>query len=144
VSKRVGLVGCVKEKRAGSAPAEDLYTSPLFVGRRGFVERTCDEWWILSAEHGLVHPGELVASYDRSLKNASRGEMRAWADRVLKAIEQRIELSAGDIVEIHAGSDYRDHGLVRGLLERGVSVENPTQGMPVGQQLQFYNRWHDE
>ena len=143
MSRRVGLVGCVKEKRAGAATAQDLYTSPLFIGRRRYVERTCDEWWILSAEHGLINPQEVIAPYDNTLKNASRRDRRAWADRVLRAIEQQIGPSAGDIVEIHAGSDYRDYGLVIGLLERGVSVENPTQGMRVGEQLGFYNRRRD-
>jgi hypothetical protein len=144
MSKRVGLVGCVKEKRAGTAAAEDLYMSPLFVGRRRYVERTCDEWWILSAEHGLVHPRDVIAPYDKTLRDASRADRRAWAEQVLRVIDQRIEFSAGDTVEIHAGSDYRDYGLVGGLFERGVSVENPTQGMRVGEQLRFYSRWRNE
>ncbi|HWO69164.1 MAG TPA: hypothetical protein VNP94_00195, partial [Actinomycetota bacterium] len=45
---RIGLVGCVKSKRARPAPARDLYTSPLFRGARRFVERSCDRWFVLS------------------------------------------------------------------------------------------------
>jgi hypothetical protein len=52
-SRRIGLVGCVKDKVNVPTKARDLYVSPLFVGRRRYVERTCDQWWILSAAHGL-------------------------------------------------------------------------------------------
>jgi hypothetical protein len=49
---RIGLVGCVKGKRSRPAPARELYTSALFLGRRAFVEATCERWFILSAKHG--------------------------------------------------------------------------------------------
>jgi hypothetical protein len=58
---RVGLVGCVKTKQPRVAPAQELYTSPLFRRRRAWVERTCDRWFILSAKHGLVEPGRVLA-----------------------------------------------------------------------------------
>jgi hypothetical protein len=47
---RIGLVGCVKSKRSQAAPARELYSSPLFRGRRDWVERTCDRWFVLSAK----------------------------------------------------------------------------------------------
>ena len=37
MSRRVGLVGCVKEKRDGAATDQDLYTSPLFIGKRRYI-----------------------------------------------------------------------------------------------------------
>jgi hypothetical protein len=58
--RRIGLVGCVKDKAQVALPARDLYRSTLFAGRRRFVGRTCDDWWILSAEHGLVHPDDVL------------------------------------------------------------------------------------
>ena len=63
---RIGLVGCVKKKGPVAAPAEELYVSPLFVGRRRFVESTCDRWFILSALHGLVDPHEVIEPYDHA------------------------------------------------------------------------------
>lgn len=56
---RVGLVGCVKSKRSQAAP--ELYVLPLFRGRRAWVKRTCDCWFVLSAKHGLVEPGRVLA-----------------------------------------------------------------------------------
>jgi hypothetical protein len=64
---RVGLVGCVKSKQSQAAPARELYVSPLFRGRRAWVERTCDRWFILSAKHGLVEPDRVLAPYDEIL-----------------------------------------------------------------------------
>ena len=58
---RVGLVGCVKKKGSSPAPAGDLYISPLFIGRRRFVEASCDRWFILSALHGLLDPDQVRA-----------------------------------------------------------------------------------
>lgn len=137
-ARRVGLVGCVKAKTSRAAPAGELYTSTLFEGRRSHVESTCDEWWILSAKHGLVHPDEVLAPYDLAMKDLGRPERRAWAADVLRALDERLELSAGDVVEIHAGAEYRDFGLERGLRERGMRVENPTEAMPIGVQLSYY------
>jgi hypothetical protein len=135
--RRIGLVGCVKEKAGTERAAKDLYTSTLFAGRRRYVEQSCDEWWILSAEHGLVHPDELLAPYDTTLKDASRAERRLWSQRVLVAIDDRIR-PVGATFEIHAGMEYRDYGLTAGLRTRGCDVEVPTEGMRIGHQLQFY------
>jgi hypothetical protein len=66
-SVRIGLVGCVKTKLTHRASAEDLYTSPLFVGRRRYVEGSCDRWFILSAEHGLVTSARELEPYDETL-----------------------------------------------------------------------------
>lgn len=138
--RRIGLVGCVKEKAPWAAPAKDLYRSTLFLSRRRFVERSCSEWWILSAEHGLVHPDDVLGPYDRALKDAGRPERRAWSARVLAQLDQRAHLKPGDVIELHAGSEYREFGLVTGLVERGCVVENPTAGMSIGIQLGFYKR----
>ncbi len=138
--RRIGLVGCVKEKAVSTTRARDLYTSPLFRGRRRFVERTCDEWWILSAEHGLVSPEQRLAPYDTTLKAMSAARKRGWSAEVLDEIRSRVRPERGDVVEFHAGADYREFGLAAGLRKMGLSVENPTQGMPIGAQLSFYRQ----
>jgi hypothetical protein len=139
-SRRIGLVGCVKRKAPSARPARDLYVSALFAGRRASVEKSCDEWWILSAEHGLVHPDEVLDPYDRTLKDLSTAERRQWSAQVLQKIDARIGPTSGDVLEIHAGSEYRDHGLVQGLLARESRVEVPTAGLGIGKQLQYYAR----
>jgi len=141
--RRIGLVGCVRTKSELPRPAQDLYLSPLFLGRRRFVEHSCDEWWILSALHGLVHPDVVLAPYDVALKDKGRAERREWSSRVLADIDGRGSFAAGGAVEFHAGSEYRDFGLADGLERRGWEVVNPTKGMAIGQQLAFYRNFTD-
>ncbi len=136
--RRIGLVGCVKQKATDTRPARSLYTSTLFDGRRAYVEQTCDEWWILSAAHGVVHPDQLLAPYDVTLRNAGRAERRAWTQQVLDQLDEHTRPGIGDVIEIHAGADYRDYGLIEGLQDRGCGVEVPTEGLRIGSQLHFY------
>lgn len=107
-------------------------------GRRAFVERSCDEWWILSAAHGLVHPQTVLSAYDVTLKNAGRAARRHWSTQVLIAIDEQVKPVAGELFEVHAGAEYRDFGLLDGLRARGCVVEIPTEGMRIGHQLRFY------
>ena len=145
MTRRIGLVGCVKGKRGSAAKAQDLYESTLFRGRRSYVEQSCDEWWILSAKHGVIHPLDVIAPYDVSLKEMGRSERRRWAQRVLQELQATSRPASGDIVEIHAGSEYRDFGLVEGLHQIGCLISIPTEGLPIGSQLRFYlSRSSDE
>jgi 5-methylcytosine-specific restriction endonuclease McrA len=98
------------QARPTRKPAADLYISPLFVGRREIVERSCDRWFILSALHGLVAPEELVAPYDQTLSAASRRERRRWSAQVVAALREELDQLRGITFEIHAGSAYTDHG----------------------------------
>lgn len=138
----VGLVGCVKSKLSRPAVARYLYTSPLFEGRRRWVEQTCDRWFILSALYGLVHPDEVLEPYDQELTSASPRARRAWSDRVLQQLQEALGDLQGLHFEIHAGSPYRDHGLVEGLASRGATVSIPAAGLSLGQQLALYGGGH--
>ncbi len=140
-AQRIGLVGCSKTKRTTPSPAKDLYISPLFRGRRRFVERTCGQWFVLSAEYGLVEPDRVLAWYDRTLNDASAMEKRAWSERVLRGLDATLGSVAGCVFEIHAGKEYRTFGLEAGLRARGASVVVPTDGLPgLGYQVAFYRR----
>jgi hypothetical protein len=102
------------------------------------VERSCTEWWILSALHGLLDPVQVIEPYDVTLTKASLSQRKEWSKAVLAAISERIQPAATDCFEIHAGNDYRAWGLVEGLHALGCQVEVPTQGMTQGLQLSFY------
>ena len=136
---RVGLVGCVRQQGARRAAAQDLFVSPLFRARRTYVERTCGSWYVLSALHGLVAPGEELAPYDLKLKSLSQAERRAWSERVLTQLEAELGDLNGLTLEIHAGASYTNEGLVRGLRARGAAVELPAAGLGEAQELAFYH-----
>lgn len=123
-----------------ASPAEGLYVSTLFTGRLRSVERTCDRWFVLSAKHGLLEPTALVDPYDGTLKTKGRLERRRWSESVLEQIDTALGDVAGSTFEIHAGAEYRDHGLTAGLRARGALVEVPAEGLRIGEQLAFYTR----
>lgn len=135
---RIGLVGCVRQKRDEPAPARDLYVSPLFRKRRAHVERTCDDWVILSALHGVVSPEQVLEPYDSTLKTMGVAERRSWA----AAVASELMRQSGDlrqyVFEVHAGAEYIDFGLEERLRRAGAEVERPLQGLSLGQQLAWY------
>jgi hypothetical protein len=135
---RVGLVGCVKAKLSEPSRVEDLYTSTLFRGRRAYVRRTCDRWFVLSAKYGLLDLDEVIAPYDETLTRQSVSARRAWSATVLRQLEQRLGALSGQVFEVHAGAAYRDFGVAEGLTRRGATVEVPAAGLLQGQQLRFY------
>jgi hypothetical protein len=135
---RIGLVGDVKTQRPDPCAARDLYVSSLFDARRAYVERTCDAWYVLSANHGVLHPDQRVAPYERRLADASSEARGKWTRRVLWQLDQVSYDWRETEVELHAGSDFRGFGLIEGLHDRGARVSVPTEGMNGGAQLAWY------
>src|SRR2546429_585452 len=67
INSTVYLISCVSKKRDQACEAQDLYVSSLFRKARQFAEASGSAWFILSAEHGLVAPGQVIAPYERTL-----------------------------------------------------------------------------
>ena len=80
----------------------------------------------------------MVAPYDLALKSLGRADRRRWSQQVLRSIDELVKVQPGDVVEFHAGAEYREFGLETGLMNRGCEIENPTLGMGIGIQLRFY------
>lgn len=131
-TKTLALVACASSKRAHPAPAADLYVSDLFRKARAYAEGNADDWFVLSAMHGLVAPGAVVEPYDLTLNTMGVAERRSWADRVWGRLEPLVE--SGDTVVFLAGMRYRE-GLIARLEACGVRVEVPMEGLGIGQQL---------
>ena len=134
---RIALVSCVKQKLDHPAPARDLYTSLLFRGLRHHAEANSDSWFILSAEHGLLHPDTIVAPYERTLNLMAATDRSMWASRVLEQLGKLAP--APTSILMLAGLRYRER-LVPVLLARGISVDIPLAGLRLGQQLQWLKR----
>jgi hypothetical protein len=130
--RRIALVSCVKAKRTTSAAARDLYVSPLFRGLRRYAEVHADEWYILSAEHGLLRPDQVVAPYERTLNTMGKVDRLAWATRVERQLKDIVP--TGSEVILLAGSRYREN-IEPFLRERGCHVEIPLKGLKLGEQL---------
>jgi hypothetical protein len=137
---RIGLVGCVKTKVDHAARAADLYASSLFMGRRRYVEASCDMWFVLSARHGLVSPDTVLEPYDDTLIGQSVATKRSWAASVVRALDEAGIDYPSTTFEIHAGADYRNFGLVTELRARGSEVEVIAEHLGIGEQLGLYAR----
>ncbi len=132
--RSIGFVGCVKEKQLRRVPAKDLYVSTLFTLSRRYAEQACDQWYILSAQYGVLSPDELTAPYNMTLNAMNIGERRTWSERVLAAIS--ILALRGDMLVFLAGKRYYEY-LVGPLTVKGYQVELPLQGLSIGQRLHW-------
>lgn len=136
----IGLVSCVKTKSKNPAQPRDLYTSPYFEKMRAYAEQNHDDWWILSAKHGLLDPNaEPIEPYDKTLNGARKAEKQDWAERVLPQLRTNNLLLEGTTLVIHAGKDY--YGELIPLLEdEPVNVEIPTEGLGFGDTQAWYKK----
>jgi hypothetical protein len=125
---RIALVGCGKEKLSTPAPARELYTGSLFAMARRFAETTCDRWFVLSAEHGLVAPETELAPYEAKLAGDS-----AWSFRVAAQLAKSVPADA--TLVLLAGEAY---GAWRGLVPN--PVEEPLKGMGIGARRAWLSR----
>ena len=114
--------------------AEDMYISQLFMGMRRYAEQNADAWFILSAEHGVLQPDQVIAPYERTLKKMPKRDRVAWAERVQRQLLEL--LPAGAMVVVLASAPYRE-GVVPFLKSHGFKVEVPMVGLKFGQQLHW-------
>jgi hypothetical protein len=133
---RVVLVSCVKSKRPVASAAQDLYTSSLFIGMRKFAEQNSDVWFILSAEHGVLRPDDVIAPYERTLNNMSKLERDAWSANVESRLLELLPSSAS--IALLAGERYRER-LVPFLHRHRFLVNVPMAGLKLGLQLRWLN-----
>lgn len=130
------VVGCGKAKLAVSAPARELYTGSLFRAARRYAEAKGGPWAILSAEHGLVLPTEVLAPYDRKLE-LKGAVLRDWALRAAsRCADVLIELGGSHQVEVLAGHPYA-WPFRNELLWMGFESTEPLEGLGLGLRLQW-------
>jgi hypothetical protein len=137
----VYLVSCVVRKRERECAARDLYISDWFRKARRYAEASGRPWFILSAEHGLVGPDQVIAPYERTLNTMRVAARRAWAKRVAGQLAgATADLSR---VVFLAGARYREF-LAEHLAGRGIEVTVPMEGLRIGEQLSWLDRHSPE
>jgi hypothetical protein len=140
------LVACVAKKLPHAAPARDLYCSPWFRLARAVAEAS-GEWRILSAEHGLLDPAQVVAPYEKSLRGMTAAERKEWGRQTLVALFRLLDPPREDAtahgfnvygrrVVFLAGEIYAGP-LADALGYQGASVETPLAHLGIGQQLRW-------
>ncbi len=137
----IGFVSCVKGKQDCPAKPRDLYTSDYFNKMQSYAEEEHDEWWILSAKHGLLDPeGPPIEPYDETLTGARVAKERDWAEKVYQELEEAGLLKPGVHLVFHAGQDYHEELLPKIRNVEDVSVEIPTEGLSIGEKLSWYKQ----
>lgn len=134
MTKRVVLVSCVKTKGDSAVAAKDMYISPLFKGMRRYAEQNADAWYILSAEHGVLQPDQIIVPYERTLRTMQKPDRMAWDQQVRKQLLELIP--AGAEVIFLAGIRYRE-GVAPFLKCNGFKTEIPMEGKKFGLQLSW-------
>lgn len=132
MEKQCFLVSCVGKKRDAPCKAKDLYVSEWFKKARQHAETSSGPWFILSAEHGLVHPEAVIAPYEKTLKRMSVDARRAWGTRVIE--QMKCELPECKEIVVLAGASYREF-LIAYLRSRAERVSVPLEGLRIGEQL---------
>lgn len=138
---RLLLLGCVKGKRSAASPAKDLYVSALWEKRRQYAESSGQPWRILSAEHGLVCPDQVLEPYDRHLASQSFEYRQKWSHQVARSVLAELEQLGLDTVEFHASRAYTEE-VRRTLQHAGIVVHWPFEGLRQGEHQSWYLEAH--
>lgn len=137
MSKKIVLVSCVKNKKTYPCAARTLYEGAWFKKASRYAELTGDEWFILSAKYGLVHPDQVIEPYDETLKTKRKIVRQAWAKKVFTTLKPHLE--AGDNVTFLAGECYREF-LTEPISQIGCSISIPMVGLLIGEQMQWLDQ----
>lgn len=129
---RIVIASCTKRKRDELSPARLLYSpSAYFRKQRAYAEAVGDEWWIQSAEHGLVHPDDEIGPYDTRADQLD--DLDGWAKTIATELWARRSTEA--TIELLGGAAYTDP-LTPHLEERGFEVHEPLRGLAIGKRMQ--------
>lgn len=136
----IGLVSCTKSKRDSAVPPRELYQpSALFRKASTHAERNHDDWYILSAKHGLLAPdGPAIEPYDETLTDATVAERETWAKRVETQLRDADLLRDDVTLVFHAGRKYTEP-LTEDITDAVADIRIPTEGLPFGKTLAWYN-----
>ena len=137
MAKRIVLVSCVSKKDSKPQPAASLYQSQWFKKAAAYAKQIGDEWYILSAEHGLLSPTAIISPYDVTLNNMKSPDRKAWAQKVFEQLKMKIPTE--DEIIFLAGSKYREN-LVVPLEQIGVQISIPMKGLRIGEQMSWLNK----
>jgi len=118
------LIQCVSSKRDKRLPAKDLYDSVYFDAMKRYAEASDDDYRILSAKHGLLHPEVEIDPYDEF----------GLSDEQAASIATTLANTGINHVEVIAGKKYTNP-LTAELEEHGIDVRKVCRGMRIGERV---------
>jgi hypothetical protein len=115
--------------------ARELYTGHLFQKAVAWAEQHRYRWFIISALHGLVTADQTLQPYNFTIKELRKPERESWAYRAISCQLSKYAPS-GSHAFLIMPEPYRRH-IQTTLRERGITYENPVEGMGIGQQMKW-------
>jgi len=126
------LISCASKKQTHRTLAKNLYISPLFKMSLKYAEKLKpDKIFILSAKYYLLPLDKEIEPYDVTLNKMSIKEKKAWAEEVIKELEDNTDLNNDHFV-ILAGENY-----VKFIRDKIKNREEPLKGLSIGRRLSF-------
>lgn len=139
MARYIGLVVAPRRQRDGIWRASESYAaSPLFRRARDYCLRHHDEWYVLSASHGLLAPQQVVGPGDPTWGGLSPAERSAWGRRAAIALRERRDRSGDELVFVLYGP--RQHARLLGRIDPSLKIELPLAGKNARERA----RWFDE
>lgn len=127
----VVLVSCSSGKEDKPMPAGELYNSDLFKKQLEYAKKLTNDSnvYIISAKYHLVPLNKTISPYNLTLKEMPAKDREAWAEVVLKQLQEKGYNLDKDKFIILAGNAYRQY-----LEPHMKNVEVPFEGLRIGQQ----------
>jgi len=111
--------------------------SDLFRKAYAYAVKKYDSVAILSAQYGLLFPDDEIEPYNVTLNDVSSNEVKEWSERVLKQMNNRLQLRDFSKALFHTGRRYREY-LIPKLESIGVRCEIPLKNLSIGKQKAWY------
>lgn len=138
----LALISCSKQKSfkddLETINAEEAYCSSLFNKSADWARNREMQFAILSAKYGLTNRNQKIQDYDLTLNEMTAEKRRMWANSILEDLRRKKPKK----VYLLAGSNYSSD--LKPLLENeGIEVEQPLQGMQIGERLSYLTTDND-
>lgn len=138
---KIAFVSCSKTKKEICCPAREMFTSALFRKAFSYCKDHYDQVYILSAQYGLLNEKQMIAPYDRSMRQLSVSQRRDWALLVHIQLldelrKQSIAWEEIELVAFYAGENYRS--FLMELFPETIPLTVPLKGLTIGKQLRYY------
>lgn len=115
------LVSCGKRKSIFPCQARDMYNSARFQKMKSIAENYGQQWFIMSAKHGLLSPDTLIEPYDKCLTDCSAEYQYNWAKNMVERLSTFDKHTAFVVL---ANEDY-SRNIVPLLAKAGYCIVAP-------------------
>ncbi len=127
----LAIISCSKSKLAGPQRVRELYTGDTFKLAVKAAEVLAERWVVISARHGVLHPEDIIESYDESVMTKSRRQREQWGQHVSRQLKLCMPTLQGSQVLSFVSALYQEFLDLSGV---GASFFCPLQGLAIGLQ----------